>query len=227
MMSKTNNFVLSIVFVLLLVITVSGSSYAYFSATVSSNQNDISGKTDTFIVDLDISAVKSGNLIPVRDNLIISTLNGDYICEDTRGYSLCNLYRVRLTNRGDVQTLIGYIKTNSSTYITSNLKYQLFTLNNGTYTAASDALVINHTANATNYFTLSSNNINFSLTDGNTTNQISDYYLAIWISDPNSNQLEDQDKVYNGTINFVSSDGNDKVNASFIVNSGGGGGTET
>lgn len=216
-MSKSNNLVLSITFVLLLIITVSGSSFAYFSASVSSNQNAITGKSDTFKVDLSVTTIKGGNLIPVKDNLISSTLNSGYICEDARGYSLCNLYRIRLTNMGDAQTLIGYIKTSSSTYETNHLKYQLFTLSNNTYTAVSDMSVVNHTVNAINYFTLGSN-INFSLIDGNTTNQVSDYYLAIWISDPNVNQLEDQDKTYDGIITFISP-GGETISTSFTVSS--------
>ena len=136
--------------------------------------------------------------------------------EDARGYNLCDLYRIRLTNSGDPVTLMGTMKTIYSNYESDNLKFQLFTLSGSTYTEISDMITIDHDTNSQNSFVLEDIAIGFSLTDGNTTNQISDYYLAIWLSDAEYNQLEDQDKVYEGNIMFTSDNGG-VVTADFVL----------
>ena len=206
-MSKYNNFTLSIVFVLLLVITISGSTFAYFSASTTGNGDNISGGTSNFKVELTIENMRDGNLIPVADDLIDETVNNDYLCEDIRGYSLCNFYKIKIKNKGDSEILYGNLKTISSTYETTNLKFQLYTRNNDIYTAISDMIVIDHSTNSENNFVLNDEEISFTLADGNTTNQVYVYYLAIWMSDPDNNQLIDQDKAYEGKIIFNGADG--------------------
>ena len=215
-MNKSNNIILSIIIVLLLVIAIVGATFAYFSASTIGNGDNISGQTSNFRVAINIETVKGGNLIPVVDDLIDDTLNSDYVCEDARGYTLCDLYRIRLTNSGDPVTLMGTMKTIYSNYESDNLKFQLFTLSGSTYTEISDMITIDHDTNSQNSFVLEDIAIEFSLTDGNTTNQISDYYLAIWLSDAEYNQLEDQDKVYEGNIMFTSDNGG-VVTADFVL----------
>lgn len=212
-----NNFTKTITVTLLVmgcIFTALGGTFAYFSGQVSSNANDVSGKTYKFDVTLNITSVKSGNLIPVVDDLIDDTLNSTHVCTDTRGYGLCSLYKLTLNNTGEAQTMTGYLTTLSTTYTTNNLKYQLFTKSGNTYTAASDMKSVPIVANATSDFTLSSNNINVSLSNGTTSAYSTDYYLAVWISDPGTNQLVDSNKTYNGKITFVSTRG-DSISANF------------
>ena len=208
-MNKGKVITLSILFSLVVISLVSGGTYAYFSAVSRSEQNDIIGKTYNFSAELDVTREKSGNLIPVMDNLMVSSLNSQNPCVDSRqeGYSLCSIYKVRLTNSGEAAVMTGGIITSSSTYTTSNLKYQLFTLNNSTYTAASDSSSVSNVATTLNSFTLNSSNMSFSLADGTSSTVISDYYLVIWLSDDGTNQLADRDKTFTGAIQFVSTNG--------------------
>ena len=151
----------------------------------------------------------------MADNLILSTLNSTHVCEDTRGYGLCTLYRIRFTNSGNAQVMTGNLKTLSSTYATNNLKYQLFTLSGSTYSAISTATQINRTTNAINYFKLNNTDVTISLNDGSSSATTKDVYLAIWISDPGSNQLDDQNKTFTGQLSFTSTQGN-TITSTFI-----------
>ena len=212
-----NNFTKTITITLLVmgaIFTAIGSTFAYFSGQVSSNANAISGKTYKFDVKLNITSEKSGNLIPVVDTLITETLNSTHVCTDTRGYGLCSIYKLNLSNTGEAQTMTGYITTLSTTYTSNNLKYQLYTKSGSTYSSASDIKALPIVTNATSDFSLNSNNINVALNDGTSSAYSTDYYLVIWLSDPGTNQQVDSNKTYNGKITFVSTNG-DTVSANF------------
>ena len=215
MVIKTKKAVFILLIVLGLIFTIVGATFAFFAASTNATGNQISGASYTFNVNLDATAIKSGKLIPVADNLIISTLNSSHVCEDTRGYGLCTLYRIRFTNSGSAETMTGNLKTLTSTYTTNNLKYQLFTLSGSTYSAISTATAINRTANAINYFKLNSIDVTISLNDGSSSSTTKDVYLAIWISDPGNNQLDDQNKTFTGQLSFTSTHGS-TITSNFI-----------
>ena len=215
MNEKTSKIIIISLFIMGIIFVIVGSTFAYLTVNTVTNTTSIGGSTYNFNVNFDVSAVKSGNLIPVKDNLILESLNSSYVCEDTRGYRLCSLYRIRFTNSGSAQTLTGNLKTVSSTYTTTNLKYQLFTLSGSTYSAISDAASINNTTNSLNQFKLNNSSISISLNDGAASSTIKDVYLVIWVSDPNNNQLADQNKSFTGQLSFVSTSG-DTITSSFI-----------
>lgn len=212
---KINKSLILVLVISAVVFTALGGTFAYLSIGNVSNNTTIGGRTYDFNVNLDATAIKSGKLIPVADNLIVSTLNSSHVCEDTRGYGLCTLYRIRFTNSGSAETMTGNLKTLTSTYTTNNLKYQLFTLSGSTYTAISTATAINRTANAINYFKLNSTDVTVSLSDGSTNSTTKDIYLAIWISDPGNNQLDDQNKTFTGQLSFTSTHGS-TITSNFI-----------
>ena len=190
--------------VIVAVVAISGGTYAYFNASVQANNSVIHQSSYALSASLNVTAVRSGNLVPTADNLIMTSLNGSYPCEDARGYSLCSLYQASMSNTGSALQLNGYIRTNSgTTFTTSDLKYRLLTKSGNTYTAASDIGVINVTANSKNYFKSSNANIDFTLP----ANGSLQYYVVIWLSDDNSNQLDTVNKTYNGTIAFETQDG--------------------
>lgn len=215
MNEKTSKIIIISLFIMGIIFVIVGSTFAYLTVNTVTNNTSIGGSTYNFNVNFDVSAVKSGNLIPVKDNLILESLNSSYVCEDTRGYRLCSLYRIRFTNSGSAQTLTGNLKTVSSTYTTTNLKYQLFTLSGSTYSAISDSASINNTTNSLNQFKLNNSSISISLNDGSASSTIKDVYLVIWVSDPNNNQLADQNKSFTGQLSFVSTSG-DTITSSFI-----------
>lgn len=212
---KINKSLILVLVISAIVFTALGGTFAYLSIGNVRNNTTISGKTYNFNVNLDATAIKSGKLIPVADNLIVSTLNSSHVCEDTRGYGLCTLYRIRFTNSGSAETMTGNLKTLTSTYTTNNLKYQLFTLSGSTYSAISTATAINRTANAINYFKLNSTDVTISLNDGSSSSTTKDIYLAIWISDPGNNQLDDQNKTFTGQLSFTSTHGS-TITSNFI-----------
>lgn len=199
-------FILTFAFVVLGLL-ISGGTYAYLSAT-SSDNTEITGKTRTLDVGVSVTAVKSGNLLPTADNLIITSLNGSYPCEDSRGYRLCSIYEVTLTNSGIPVQLDSYLEVNNTTTYTANhMKYQMFTKSGNIYTSISDAGTFDITGGSKTYLRLSSNNISFSLNDGRTTNYSSSYYLVVWLSDISNNQLEDENKAFSANIAFESESG--------------------
>ena len=212
---KINKSLILVLVIGAIVFTALGGTFAYLSIGNVRNNTTIGGKTYNFNVNLDATAIKSGKLIPVADNLIVSTLNSSHVCEDTRGYGLCTLYRIRFTNSGSAETMTGNLKTLTSTYTTNNLKYQLFTLSGSTYSAISTATAINRTANAINYFKLNSTDVTVSLSDGSSSSTTKDIYLAIWISDPGNNQLDDQNKTFTGQLSFTSTHGS-TITSNFI-----------
>ncbi len=215
-MNKVTNKILIIgAIVLGLIFVVIGATFAYLTSNGANNNTTINGATYKFSVGIDVSPIRNGNLIPVADNLIISTLNSNHVCEDTRGYGLCTIHRVRFTNNGNAQVMTGNLKTVSSTYTTNNLKYQLFTLSGNTYSAITTAAAINNTANALNYLRLNNTDITVSMADGTASSTTVDMYLVLWLSDTGSNQLDDQNKSFSGQLSFVSAYG-DTLTSTFI-----------
>ena len=186
---------------------ISGGTYAYLSATQVDN-TEIAGKTRTLDVSVNVTAVKSGNLLPTADNLIATSLNGSYPCEDARGYKLCSIYNVTLTNTSIPVLLNSYFEVNNTTTYTENhIKYQLFTKSGNVYTSISDAGIFDITGGSKTYLKLSANNVSFSLNDGSSSSYSSEYYLVVWLSDIGSNQLEDVNKVFSANIVFESDSG--------------------
>lgn len=101
--------------VALLVIAVSGSAYAYFSASASSSA--ISGKT--LDVQLSIASLRkvsrgTGDLIPIYDGTVsghttnqlttaVSTTND---CVDKNNYTVCQVYELVINNGGTNATTV-------------------------------------------------------------------------------------------------------------------------
>ena len=101
--------------VALLVIAVSGSAYAYFSASASSNA--ITGKT--LDVQLSIASLQkvskgTGDLIPIYDGTVsghttnqlttaVSTTND---CVDKNNYTVCQVYELVINNGGTNATTV-------------------------------------------------------------------------------------------------------------------------
>ena len=208
MENKYNKLIVILLFVFGIVFTIIGATFAYFGARANATGNAISGSSYVFNMNLDVSSVRTGNLIPVEDDLISTSLAGNYKCEDQRDYGLCSLYRLRFTNNGNAESLVGYLQTISTTYTTGNLRYRLYDIN---YNPVSDIGTVSITPNDTNYFKSGTLNINIEIG----ANSTKDYYLAIWIHDIGENQLEDQDKLYTGRIVFTSLNG-EKITSNFI-----------
>ena len=207
--NKYNKLIIILLFVFGIIFTIIGATFAYFSASTNSGGNSINGTSYTFNMSLDVTSIRSGDLVPTADNLIATSLAGNYKCVDQRNYGLCSLYRLRFTNNSTAETMVGYLKTSSTTYTTTNLRYRLYDEN---YNSVSDIGTVGITANTMNYFKSGANNVSVTIPANGT----KDYYLVIWLHDIGENQLEDQNKSYTGSITFTSQSGA-TVSSNFIT----------
>ena len=124
---------------------------------------------------------------------------------------ICNIYKLNLTNNGNSDVILyGYVSTSNTTYVSDRLKYQVFTLNNGNYTAYTDPISVSLNTDEKVYFKKNNTLVNSSLVKGNS----AEYYLVMWISLVLEDQNEDAGKSFNGYINFESFYG-DRITAKF------------
>ena len=190
------------------IIVSTGASFAYFSASASSEGN-ISGTTVNFGINLNLTTIhQSINMIPLQDTLVATAISGTNKCIDTKGYEVCSLYKITLTNDGDPFVLNGYLKTSSTTYTTGNLKYQIYDTN---YTAISDVMTPSLTTNEKVYFTKDSNMVTTSMNHNDT-----EYYLVMWITETNTLQNADYSKSYTGLVGFETLSG-ERIEATFTT----------
>ena len=158
------------------ILVTTGTSFAYFSASAVPDINTINGTTMNFGVDLEVTTIyKATQLIPVSDEYIDEAISKETNkCIDSKGYQVCTLYNVLLTNSGEPTIINGYLKTIDTEYITDNLRCQLF---DEDYNAVSDVMIISKNPNQEAYF-MNNNNM-FNMTLG--INVEKKYYLVIWL----------------------------------------------
>ena len=153
--SKGRIIFISCVVVLLIIALVASGTYAYFTLVVNVNNNgNIGGNTYKFDVSMDVNVIKqSTSLVPFSDDLIVDAISKTDKCVDKDGYEICNIYKLNLTNNGNSdEILYGYVSTSNTTYVSDRLKYQVFTLNNGNYTAYTDPISVSLNTDEKVYF---------------------------------------------------------------------------
>lgn len=212
--SKSKVIFISVVIVLLIVAVFAGATYAYFAWSVSTSSSGVNGDTYSFDVTANVINKKlSSALIPFSDEEIGRAISKSNPCVDSKGYDICNLYEIDVVNTGsNSENLSGYIETISSTYTTSNLKYQVYSFSNSLYSPVTDVMVLSHESNSKVYFMKDSANVSLSIPISSASKP-SVYYLVVWVGATNSLQ-DDEGKVFNGLIGFESLRG-DVVTASF------------
>ena len=195
----------------IIIIVSTGTSFAYFSASITPSGDDITGTTMNFDVDLTLEETyKATNLVPLEDNLILTAAKNN--CKDSYGYDVCSLYKITLTNNGDPQILNGYITaTEGTNYITNHLKGQLIsedltTTISSVLTLTDDEEIILDTKK---YFHIDEKNL--FTTEVVTNNTL---YMAIWLTETHDFQNDDYNKDYFGSIAFESISG-EMVTATF------------
>lgn len=188
-----NKIYISVMAVLIIGALTFGATYAYY---VSQDTKTFTGEIEKGIVStLNLTTTKSStNLVPLQDSKIKTAITkSSNKCIDKNNYEVCSLYTITLTNTNASENLYGYIKTNTTTYTTTNLKYQIF---DSSYNAITDVMTISKTANDLVYFKKGTTQVSITSTGTKT------YYLAIWLSDTNSDQSTDYSKTFNGAIGF-------------------------
>ena len=188
-----NKIYISVMAVLIISALTFGATYAYY---VSQDTKTFTWEIEKGIVStLNLTTTKSStNLVPLQDSKIKTAITkSSNKCIDKNNYEVCSLYTITLTNTNASENLYGYVKTNTTTYTTTNLKYQIF---DSSYNAITDVMTISKTANDLVYFKKGTTQVSITSTGTKT------YYLAIWLSDTNSDQSSDYSKTFNGAIGF-------------------------
>ena len=160
--SKGRGIFLGVVSVATLIVAIIGATFAWFSASVGSGENDVNLTAYQFDAKLTVERVfptaenASKKIIPfvpdkvLREGLENETNNMNYAlneatnkCVDSSGYLVCSLYKITVTNNGSdsieldgTVTTIETTPTETGTTLTANgdLKAQIISYADGKYT---------------------------------------------------------------------------------------------
>ena len=184
-----------------LVVAIIGATFAYFSATAS-NGEVIQGEAATVGLNLEVTKVStdaSGGLIPMTDADVSKGLTGDTatgskMCVDKNGNTVCQVYKIVVTNTGSSTAVVnGTLNITGEGF--TNLKWQLLT---GT---TDDGL-----STTTTYNPIATTSLVTSQTLQPTTGSAT-YYVMVWISNLASDQSENDTGSFTGVVTFNSADG--------------------
>ena len=204
MEKKLNKILVSVLAVILITTLTVGVTYAYLVAHDSQN---ITVKSASGInIVLTLTTVKeTSNMVPIMDNKIVTAIKNN--CVDKNNYDVCSLYSVKLINTSSAESLYGYVRTVSSSYTTTNLRYQIF---DSSYNAVTDVMTISNSSDSFVYFEKSSSKLTI------TSNGTKNYYFVIWLTDTGAEQSSDYSKVFNGAIGFeLIGSGSGRLEANF------------
>lgn len=160
--SKGRGIFLGVVSVATLIVAIIGATFAWFSASVGSGENDVNLTAYQFDAKLTVERVfptaenASKKIIPFVPDKVLREGQGDQTnnmnyalneatnkCVDSSGYLVCSLYKITVTNNGsDAIELDGSVTTmettptETGTTLTANgdLKAQIISYADGKYT---------------------------------------------------------------------------------------------
>ena len=228
--SKGRGIFLGVVSVATLIVAIIGATFAWFSASVSSGENDVNLTAYQFDADLTVERVfptaenASKKIIPfvpdkvLREGLENETNNMNYAlneatnkCVDSSGYLVCSLYKITVTNNGSNAieldgsvTTMETTATKTGTTLTANgdLKAQIISYADGKYT---------YTHNLSKALALP-NTVSGSeklimdpatLTVGATSGaNTAELYVLVWLNDTTENQSTMMGASYKGQFIF-------------------------
>ena len=104
-----------------IVVAFISGTYAYFSVSVSSSNNAISGSIANVKISMNVKLLtKDDKLIPLKESLLNDAAKAQ--CQDSNGYTACQIYSITVNNEGSVKVNVdGYVTLTSST--SKNLKW--------------------------------------------------------------------------------------------------------
>ena len=160
--SKGRGIFLGVVSVATLIVAIIGATFAWFSASVGSGENDVNLTAYQFDARLTVERVfptaenASKKIIPFVPDKVLREGQGDQTnnmnyalneatnkCVDSSGYLVCSLYKITVTNNGSdaieldgTVTTIETTPTEKGTTLTANgdLKAQIISYADGKYT---------------------------------------------------------------------------------------------
>ena len=228
--SKGRGIFLGVVSVATLIVAIIGATFAWFSASVGSGENDVNLTAYQFDAKLTVDRVfptaenASKKIIPFVPDKVLREGQGDQTnnmnyalneatnkCVDSSGYLVCSLYKITVTNNGsDAIELDGSVTTmettptETGTTMTANgdLKAQIISYAEGKYT---------YTHNLSKALALP-NTVSGSeklimdpatLTVGATPGaNTAELYVLVWLNDSTENQSSMMGASYKGQFIF-------------------------
>lgn len=229
--SKGRGIFLGVVSVATLIVAIIGATFAWFSASVGSGENDVNLTAYQFDAKLTVERVfptaenASKKIIPFVPDKVLREGQGDQTnnmnyalneatnkCVDSSGYLVCSLYKITVTNNGSdaieldgtVTTIETTPPTEKGTTLTANgdLKAQIISYADGKYT---------YTHNLSKALALP-NTVSGSgklimdpatLTVGATPGaNTAELYVLVWLNDSTENQSSMMGASYKGQFIF-------------------------
>lgn len=228
--SKGRGIFLGVVSVATLIVAIIGATFAWFSASVGSGENDVNLTAYQFDAKLTVERVfptdenASKKIIPFVPDKVLREGQGDATnnmnyalneatdkCVDSSGYLVCSLYKITVTNNGSdaieldgTVTTIETTPTETGTTLTANgdLKAQIISYADGKYT---------YTHNLSKALALP-NTVSGSgklimdpatLTVGATPGaNTAELYVLVWLNDTTENQSSMMGASYKGQFIF-------------------------
>lgn len=225
--SKGRGIFLGVVSVATLIVAIIGATFAWFSASVGSGENDVNLTAYQFDADLTVERVfptaenASKKIIPfvpdkvLREGQENETNNMNYAlneatnkCVDSSGYLVCSLYKITVTNNGsDAIELDGSVttmETGTGTTLTANgdLKAQIISYADGKYTYThnlSKALALPNTVSGSGKLIMDPATLTVGATPGANTAEL---YVLVWLNDTTENQSSMMGASYKGQFIF-------------------------
>ena len=103
-----------------LIVAIIGATFAYFTAT-QTNDNTITGNAASINFGLDVERAETtdqtnGGLIPMSNTMVEKAVSAETPCKDDNGNSVCQIYKITLTNQSSASMFLdGYVTLSSKT----------------------------------------------------------------------------------------------------------------
>lgn len=235
---KGSGIFLGVVSVATLVVAIIGATFAYFSASVSSNEGAIGATAYEF--DVKVTNIKMiqpenvdslGGIIPMNVNtqvsgkgMLLYALNdATNKCVDSNNYQVCALYEATLSNGGSKDVTLNLaVKTDtneagSGGEVFSDLTFQALTENTGTYSLDGAAETLMKVAGQS----VDIKNVSVTVPAKTTDYK---HYFVVYLNEPRNNEdtdAKDQSKQmgakYTGSLIYTTSQGGNRLTGTFNV----------
>lgn len=215
---------------IILVIIVITGTYAYFTAKVTV-ENSLTGETQTISFGMKvekITSVDERGLIPMNDEDAAQA--PENMCEDSFGYAVCQIYKITITNTGNINIYLdGYLTLETVTE--DEMRFIRLYYDGDEYCFSQNCQEEFNIENVKTGIALNTDgnfnreeDLNALLVKSDETNEdeaivagaSQEYYVLIWLHNINDkqNELQGVEGFFKGSVTFISSQGN-KVSAVF------------